>query len=94
MPSLDLQSRPRLAPNLRLQTDRVTGDPVLLYPEGVLVLNPSAHEIVTRCDGHTTVEQIIARLAAEYEAPAGELQADVLECLADLSGRNFILTAP
>jgi len=91
MPPLNLQSRPKLAPHLRLQKDRVTGEPVLLYPEGVLVLNPTAHEIVTRCDGHTTVEQIVHSLATEYDAPAGELQADVLECLHDLSGRNFIL---
>jgi pyrroloquinoline quinone biosynthesis protein D len=91
---LDLQSRPILAPNLRVQTDRVSGEPVLLYPEGVMVLNATAHDIVARCDGKTTVEQIVTGLAAEYDAPPEELMVDVLECLRELSGRNFILPAP
>ena len=36
MKPIDAQSRPALAPGTRLQTDRVTGDPVLLSPEGIL----------------------------------------------------------
>jgi len=92
--TIALQTRPVLAPNLRLQTDRVSGEPVLLYPEGVLELNATAHEIIRRCDGATTVEAMVAELTREYDAPIEEVRADVLECLRELSGRNFILSQP
>jgi len=39
-------ARPRLAPGVRLQTDRVSGSPVLLYPEGMLQMNPTGAAIV------------------------------------------------
>ena len=32
----------------RVQTDPVSGKPVLLYPEGVLMLTPTGHAIVLR----------------------------------------------
>jgi pyrroloquinoline quinone biosynthesis protein D len=87
---LDLQLRPALASRARLQTDPVTGEPVLLFPEGLLVLNPTAHEIVSRCDGAATVGEMIAALAEEYDAPADALAVDVVACLTDLRGRNLI----
>jgi pyrroloquinoline quinone biosynthesis protein D len=91
--SPDPDFRPRLAENVRLQTDRVTGEPVLLYPEGVLVLNETAHDIVTRCTGTATVGEIVSGLAAEYDAAPEELAGDVLECLGDLRRRQFIVSA-
>jgi pyrroloquinoline quinone biosynthesis protein D len=94
MNSPDLRLRPALARRVRLQQDPITAEPVLLFPEGLLVLNPTAHEIVSRCDGVATVEAIIAALAEEYDAPAEELAADVVACVNDLRERNLItLTA-
>jgi pyrroloquinoline quinone biosynthesis protein D len=90
----DPQSRPSLAPRVRLQTDAVTGEPVLLYPEGLLVLNPTAHEIVTRCNGKITVDELIRLLYDEYEESEETLRHDVLETLADLKQRNLIVLAP
>ena len=81
---------PTLARGVRLQTDRLTGEPVLLSPEGIVVLNDTAREIVSRCDGRASVAEIVAVLAAEYDAPAEELQADVIACLADLRGQSLI----
>ena len=40
LPPADI--RPKLSSRARLQTDKVTGKPVLLYPEGVLMLNLQA----------------------------------------------------
>jgi len=87
-------SRLALTPGVRLQSDRVTGEPVLLAPEGIVVLNPTAHDIVARCDGRTTVETIVAALAAEYDAPADALREDVTECLAELLGQKLLSFAP
>jgi len=86
-------SRPALAPGVRMQTDRVTGEPVLLYPEGILALNATAHEIVARCDGVATVAAIAHTLAEEYEMDSDALAADVLECLEDLRRRHLIVFA-
>lgn len=82
-------ARPRLAKGVRLQLDSATLQGVLLYPEGVIELNETAHEIVSRCDGRTFGE-IVEELAREYEADAAALAADVRETLADLQGRKLI----
>jgi pyrroloquinoline quinone biosynthesis protein D len=86
-----LQTRPRLAPCVRLQTDPVTQAAVLLYPEGLLELNDSAREIVARCDGVATVELILETLVREYEAPREELLGDIFACLDDLHRRRLLL---
>ena len=90
---VDLQSRPIPAPRARLQTDPVTGEPVLLYPEGLLQLNATAHAILLRCDGKRTVEEIVADLSREYEASPDDLRADVAECLTLLHGKQLVVFA-
>ena len=81
--------RPRLTKGVRLQTDSITHQSVLLYPEGVVELNETAHEILNRCDGRTVLE-IVSELAEEYEADAQALAADIRETLADLKQRKLI----
>ena len=80
---------PRLAKGVRLQTDSATGKSVLLFPEGVVELNETAHEILTRCDGRT-VSEIVQALAEEYDADLAALATDVRETLADLQQRRLI----
>ncbi len=46
-------ARASLAKGVRLQIDSTTGKSVLLYPEGIVELNETAHEILSRCDGRT-----------------------------------------
>ena len=82
-------AQPKLARGVRLQTDAITGKSVLLFPEGVLELNETAREILTRCGG-PTVSEIIQALAEEYEVDSETLAADVRETLADLEQRKLI----
>jgi coenzyme PQQ biosynthesis protein PqqD len=93
MSDLDLHSRPALAKHVRLQMDPVTGRPVLLYPEGILELNPTAAEIVWHCDGATCLAAIITALATEYDATEEELCVDVFECVSQLQARKFVILA-
>ena len=72
-----------------MQTDSKTGNSVLLFPEGVLELNETAQDIVSRCDGRT-VGEIIQTLAEEYEIDPQVLGADVQETLSDLQRRKLI----
>ncbi len=90
MSDLNLESKPSLVSRARLQTDAVTGEPVLLYPEGILILNPTAYEIITRCDGKVTVGGIVRLLQEAYDEQEETLRQDVLETLSDLRHRNLI----
>lgn len=88
-PAIADSAQPRLARGVRLQTDASTGNSVLLFPEGVLELNESAQEILSRCDGRT-VSEIIQKLAQEYDIDPAMLDADVRETLTDLQRRKLI----
>jgi pyrroloquinoline quinone biosynthesis protein D len=82
-------AQPRLAKGVRLQTDSATGKGVLLFPEGIVELNETAHEILVRCDGRT-LKEIVQTLAEEYDSDVAALAADVRETLADLQRRKLI----
>lgn len=82
-------ARPNLAKGVRLQTDSVSGKNVLLFAEGIVEVNETAHEILSRCDGRTLGE-IIRELAEEYEVDSDALAADVREILTDLQQRRLI----
>jgi pyrroloquinoline quinone biosynthesis protein D len=81
-------ARPCLAKGVRLQIDS-TGKSVLLYPEGIVELNETAHEILSRCDGRTLGE-IIYELAEEYETDSNALAADVRDTLSNLQQCKLI----
>ena len=84
-------ARPRLANGVRLQTDSATGKSVLLFPEGIVELNETAHAILSRCDGRK-LSEIVRDLAEQYESDPAALTADVRETLADLYNRKLIDT--
>ncbi len=88
-PTIADSAHPRLARGVRLQTDTTTGNSVLLFPEGLLELNETAQDILTRCDGRTITE-IVQALAEEYDVDPKMLAADVCETLADLQQRKLI----
>jgi pyrroloquinoline quinone biosynthesis protein D len=89
--SLNEQSRPSLARGVRVQTDRKTGELLLLFPEGVLHVSETAGDILNRCDGRSTVSTIISDLAAEYEAAPEIIRKDVLDSLLDLYQRKLVV---
>ena len=66
---------PSIARGFRLQWEPVQSAHVLLYPEGMVKLNGSAGEILTRCDGKTTVDAIVADLERRFDAQG--LERDV-----------------
>jgi pyrroloquinoline quinone biosynthesis protein D len=82
--------RPKLSSRARLQTDKVTGKPIVLYPEGVLMLNPTGHAIVSLCTGDITFQEIVTNLAERYKIPAQEISPQVAEYLNRLRERNLL----
>jgi pyrroloquinoline quinone biosynthesis protein D len=88
--SPDLQSRPRLAPGCRLN-DANKQQQVLLMPERALRLNGPSLEIVQRCDGNRTVQQIITELQQIYsKAEPKKVEADILGYLTLLSDQRAL----
>jgi len=84
-------SRPALARGTRLSTDKQTGEPLLLFPEGVVHLSATAQAILSQCDGRATIGAIVSALATEFEADPCILRDDVLECLAQLHRRKLVV---
>ncbi|MEW8587074.1 MAG: pyrroloquinoline quinone biosynthesis peptide chaperone PqqD [Candidatus Thiodiazotropha sp.] len=68
-----------MSPTFRLQWEEAQGCHVILYPEGMVKLNPAAGEILKRCDGASSVAHIIDDLKAAF--PDVELEADVYQFL-------------
>jgi pyrroloquinoline quinone biosynthesis protein D len=66
--TLDTAARPAIGRGFRLQWEPAQDAHVLLYPEGMVKLNPSAAAILTRCDGVRTVADIVADLERTYSA--------------------------
>jgi len=64
---------------------------VILIISGMMhQLNLVGGRIWSLCDGHRTEEEIVAALAAEFDAEPEELRADVAEFVADLRGRRWL----
>jgi pyrroloquinoline quinone biosynthesis protein D len=82
--------RPRLASKARLQTDKLSGKPGLLYPEGVLLLNPTGAAIVQLCDGRRTLMEMLASLAERYQEPPHQLAHEVMVFLGRLRDRGLV----
>lgn len=68
-------AKPVIGRGFRLQWEPAQNSHVLLYPEGMVKLNTSAGEILSRCDGERTLTEIIADL--EQTFGAAELSGDV-----------------
>ena len=72
-----------------MQIDCTTSRAVLMFPEGILELNETAQEILTRCDGRT-VASIVSDLTADYDMDPESLANDVTETLSDLHNRRLL----
>ncbi|GAC1452436.1 MAG: pyrroloquinoline quinone biosynthesis peptide chaperone PqqD [Steroidobacteraceae bacterium] len=89
---IPLSARPAIAHGMRLQWEPAQGAHVLLYPEGMVKLNGSAGEIMSRCDGVRTVADIVADLERTYDR--GGLTADVVAFVALAVQRRWLEARP
>lgn len=83
---------PRLHPKARLQRDDVRGRDVLLYPEGLVALNPTGAEILGLCDGARSLADIVTTLQRRYGASG--LEQDVAAFLDGLAAKGLVLYGP
>ncbi|HSC82324.1 MAG TPA: pyrroloquinoline quinone biosynthesis peptide chaperone PqqD [Pseudomonas sp.] len=71
---------PAIRRGFRLQYEPVQGCHVLLYPEGMIMLNESAGEILKMVDGRRSVTTLIADLQSRFPEVPG-LDEDILAFL-------------
>jgi pyrroloquinoline quinone biosynthesis protein D len=88
---LTTTSVPALWRLARLEFDPVRQQRVLLYPEGVVLLNDTGAAILDLCDGHRSVADIAAALEERYHC---DVTADVIEYLSGLAESDLVRTSP
>jgi pyrroloquinoline quinone biosynthesis protein D len=84
---------PVMAPTFRLQWEEAQESYVILYPEGMVKLNPAAGEILSRCDGEHTVAALIEDLQRTFP-DAESLSNDVLTFLGTAHDHQWIRHKP
>ena len=86
----DVNSFPRLAPGCRLN-EKSQQQRMLLMPERALRLNGPSLEIIERCDGKHTVQQIVLDLQKIYsKAEPQKVESDILGYLALLHDQRAL----
>jgi pyrroloquinoline quinone biosynthesis protein D len=83
--------RPKLATGVRLHHDKVREQHVLLFPEGALVLNDTAVEVLELCDGERSLDDVAAALSERYEG--ADVRDDVSELLDGIGERGLVVDA-
>ena len=80
-------SRPKLWRLARLDYDPVRQRPVLLYPEGAVLLNDTGAAILELCTGDRTVSEIVGILSQRYQS---DVAGDVIDYLAQMADRELV----
>ena len=85
--ALTARSVPVLWRLARLDFDPVRRQRVLLYPEGVVLLNDTGAAILDLCDGRRSITDIATDLEERYHY---DVTADVIEYLSRLAERELV----
>lgn len=82
--------RPRLSPHFVFRWEISQDAYILLYPEGLIKLNPSAGETLKRCDGRTTVSAIIAELQTAFPGADAEIAEGARTFIGVACGKGWL----
>jgi pyrroloquinoline quinone biosynthesis protein D len=84
-------TRPRLVTGARLRYDEVREEHVLLIPEGAVLLNPTAAEVLALCDGERSLDAIAGELSARYDG--ADVRDDVQELVDAMAQKGLVVDA-
>lgn len=86
----ELHARPILNPLFMFRWEETQQAYVLLYPEGVVKLNDTAGEILKRCNGTLTVEELVQELTGLFDQDAGKVGESVQKFLEVSHAKGWI----
>ena len=84
-----LELTPALSPMVRLQYETAQDSWVLLYPGGTVRFNGPASEILQRCDGRHSVQQMVNDLQEAFGE--SDLRDDVCAFVSDAYERGWLV---
>jgi pyrroloquinoline quinone biosynthesis protein D len=84
-------SAPNLPAGVRLHFDERREQWMILAPERLFVLDSVGLEIVKRCDGRTTVAELVDDLTEVFAAPRARILEDVLAFLQMFADKNVVI---
>ncbi len=88
---VETESVPRLAPHMKLRFDKARDTWTIQAPERSFMLDPIAHQVVSRLDGAATVGGVIEDLCRSFpEAPADVIAVDVTKMIQDLADKGVL----
>jgi PqqD family protein of HPr-rel-A system len=73
------------------------GDELIVYDPArrmAHVLNAAAAAVLLMCDGHTSLDDLVATVAAESERPPGEVTSELTTILEQLSEQGLLDGSP
>ena len=80
----------RFAPHVRFRYDERRQAWIVLAPERLFLPDEQAVEVLHLVDGTRSMDMIIDELAGRFDAPRGEIAADVLPMLQDLLAKHVL----
>ena len=84
-------SHPRLPHGVRLTHNEAQGGWILLAPERVFKADAVAYEILKRCTGEASVDEIVDDLAKAFAgAPRERIHADVVKLIGGLADKKLL----
>ncbi len=90
MSALAPLSKPRLLRGVRLIHNEAQGGWVLLAPERVFKADQIAAEILKRCTGEATLDEIVDDLAKTFNAPRERIVTDVSALINSLAEKKLL----
>ena len=87
------ESIPKLPRHAKLRFDKARDKWIILAPERVFELDQVAYEVISRCDGDRSVEQVIDGLCEKFDQVCRDvIMTDVTNMLQDLADKGFVVT--
>jgi pyrroloquinoline quinone biosynthesis protein D len=89
---VDEASVPKLGPHMRLRHDKARDTWTIQAPERSFMLDPIAHQVVSRCDGAASVAQVVDSLCAAFpDAPRDLIAGDVAKLIQDFVDKSVMV---
>lgn len=84
-------SQPKLAAGCRWGPESADDNRMLLFPEGAIKLQGTGRQVLERCDGVRTFDEIITELQKQFTAANPEkIRSDISQFLEQLQRKRIV----